>query len=39
MSYSTLEEDLTKVFKKRNIKVNKIIVSEGATIYTIEVDR
>jgi hypothetical protein len=37
--YLTLEEDLVRVFRKRLIDVEKIIVEKGATKYTIIVRR
>lgn len=37
--YNTLEQDLTYVFEKRKINVNKITVLKGARKYIIEVKR
>ena len=37
--YLTLEEDLILAFKKRNIKVDEILVSHKAMVYTIRVKR
>ena len=37
--YKTLEMDLIDVYKKRNIEVEKVTVTEGATKYLIEVKR
>ena len=37
--YNTLEQDLTYVFEKRKIKVQKITVLKGARKYIIEVKR
>lgn len=39
MTYVTLEEDLIKCFKKRNIEVKDITVKDSATTYIIKVNR
>ncbi len=36
---TTLEEDLTQCFNKRNIEVKSIEVTKGATTYLIKVKR
>ncbi len=37
--YKTLEMELIDVFKKRDIKIEEIAVTEGATMYVIRVKR
>jgi hypothetical protein len=37
--YFTLEEDLTYCFKRRGIQVKEMIISDGASKYTIRVIR
>lgn len=37
--YTTLEEDLQNCFKVRDIEIESLTVSEGASVYTIKVKR
>lgn len=39
VGYRTLEQDLSACFKKRNIVVESIDVSDGASRYLIKVKR
>jgi len=38
-NYKTLEEELIECFTKRGIEVEKIEVTQGATLYLIKVKR